>query len=687
MNTKLKSLNCHEADYEITNVDKISKEVKLFVESIKDELLPTVSIVIPTYNRQEFTELLLRNWFSINYPRDKLELVVLDDSKNAKCPYLLLNKPNVKYITNKKKMTIGEKRNILCKEASNEYIVHMDDDDWYHQDSVITRIRVLLEYEKKIGKKACFGCTKVNCMDLITGQMFEAYDPADDGKPATISESTMAYSKQYWELQKFDNLSTETECLPFIENRHDTLCTCPSEFIVTQFSHGHNTINRRIHNVVMSEYNSLMFEQNLTAVDSKTYNITRAKVISKIPSFSEAINIFQQCSNDPNKFKKKYKYMSKELKENPLIINMYQTTMTSKKTSTGKDIVYYCGPGYYFKFSNKWNPSSKQIGGSEEAVIGLSKELVKRGYNVTVYCVLEGSSKIYDGVLYKQYYEWLPMDKQDVTIVWRDPSNTSLTINSNKVLLDLHDAIDSSWLNGVPKSVTIMSKSRFHRRLLQSVSAQTIPNGIYTIDDNTDYIDNKVDGLMVCTSSPERCIRALLKILPLVRKEIPHAELHWAYGFSSSITNSGGLEKDPRTRDWVVETRELIAKTDGFVDLGRLSQTEVNELYKKADVFVYPTLFPEIDCISLSKAMYYGCIPIVTPSGSMSEKIGSSSQIYDKNPTSFDYSIYKDNMLELFANTIIKILKTKMENRIKYIKHAKGMYSWDVITDRWIENF
>ena len=39
-------------------------------------------------------------------------------------------------------------------------------------------------------------------------------------------------------------------------------------------------------------------------------------------------------------------------------------------------------------FGTPWNPKSKQLGGSEEAVINLSKNLVKNGYNVTVYCVL-----------------------------------------------------------------------------------------------------------------------------------------------------------------------------------------------------------------------------------------------------------------------------------------------------------
>lgn len=681
----METLECSEIDYQTidiedeTNIPGATK-IKLNLPKITDEEFPSVSIVVPTYGRPEFFELIMRNWERIDYPREKLELIICDDSPKAKKPQI--TDKQIRYYTLPKKVSIGEKRNLLCNAAKNEYIVHMDDDDWYPPETVACRIRILLEYQKKIKKDACFGCTKVLCLDLISNQMFEAFDASKEGLPSTLSESTMAYSKRYWNQQRFDNNSKFAECLPFIKDRHDTVCSGPSVFIVTQFTHGKNTVERRIERNHVSEYNSIRFEKSLSVYDSKIFNNIRAKVIRKIPSYQNAIEFIVKFgeNNDLNKFKKEYKYLDEDVKANPLVINMYQEKMISKEESSGKDIVYYCGPGTNLRFSNKWNPESKQLGGSEEAVINLSNELANNGYNVTVYCVLEGKSKSYGKVMYKPYYEWIPKDVQDVTIIWRDPSNCKLIIHTKQMFLDLHDAIDPNWIADLDPRIKIMTKSRYHSHIIKTGRAISIPNGIYpNVGTN-----EKVMNLMVCTSSPDRCLRALLRALPLIRQEIPDAQIHWAYGFKAGITE-GGMEKDPRTKTWVEESKELIKNTPGFTDLGRLSQTEVNELYKKADIFIYPTRFPEIDCISLSKAMSYGCIPIVTPSGAIAEKIGTTGQMAKLESFGIDYSLEDGADFKNFVKSVISILKKPRMDRELISSMANEKYSWESVSKKWME--
>jgi hypothetical protein len=95
-------------------------------------------------------------------------------------------------------MTIGEKRNLCAALATNEYIVHMDDDDFYPMNSVPARIRILMHYEKKIGEPACVGCSRVHCYDLVSDQYYESFDRGSNGEALTISESTLAYSKEFF---------------------------------------------------------------------------------------------------------------------------------------------------------------------------------------------------------------------------------------------------------------------------------------------------------------------------------------------------------------------------------------------------------------------------------------------------------------------------------------------------------
>lgn len=676
----MKKLNCRYTD--IINLD--DSRIKLNLDYITDDQLPTVSIVTPTRNRHCFRDLMIRNWNQIDYPREKLEWVILDDS-DTKNEDLKINGDNINYVRSNKIMTIGEKRNRLAEIAKHEYIVHMDDDDWYPRESVSARIRILLRQKNDM---VCVGCTKSLCIDLITNQMFDAYDPSITGEPATISESTMAYSKKYWNQQKFNNESKFAECLDFIKNREDTVYSCPSEFVVVQFSHTQNTVNRRIKKTLLSQINGDRFINQMSAYDLSIYEKTRALVLKEIPSFKESIRLIQQTRGMTlNKFRNFVKNLDVDILHNPLFIDYMRTKLKSKETSSGKDVVYYCGPGNYFHFSNAWNPESKIIGGSEEAVISLSFELASKGYNVTVYCVLpENSKKTYkdsknNAVQYRNYWEWSPYDKNDYNIIWRDPSNCSLCKNG-KTFLDLHDAIDPGFLEKVSDDVVIMTKSEFHKKLIKR-NAIVIPNGIYPIESSTSRQKNR----MICTSSPDRCLSALLRMLPIIRSEIPDAEIHWAYGFNAGISK-GGLENDSRAeiKEWTESIKKQMKDTKGFVDLGRLSQKEVNELYKYADLFVYPTRFPEIDCISLTKSMSAGAIPVVVPSGAMAEKLGIKFEC-SQNVNKIDSSLEPGPLFDAYVNRVISILKNERKNTENMKENTDKKYNWNTISDQWIKYF
>jgi glycosyltransferase involved in cell wall biosynthesis len=42
-------------------------------------VLPKVSILTPTFNRRSFAELSIKNIIETNYPKDKIEWLILDD--------------------------------------------------------------------------------------------------------------------------------------------------------------------------------------------------------------------------------------------------------------------------------------------------------------------------------------------------------------------------------------------------------------------------------------------------------------------------------------------------------------------------------------------------------------------------------------------------------------------------------
>jgi glycosyltransferase involved in cell wall biosynthesis len=668
----------------------------LELDPITDDKLPTVSIVTITYNRSHFSELMIRNWKSIDYPPEKLEWIIIDDSdqehkKKLQHDINNLGDKRIKIIQLLKKVPIGTKRNLGAFKANNEYVVHYCDDDYYPKLSVITRIRVLLQDPCNF----ITGCCKVNCYDLLSDNSFESFDADKDGYPYTISESTMAYKKNIWAVQKFNNEDTFNEGLAFIKGREQFICTIPSYLIITQLTHTTNTITRRV-NTSTSISESYNFLEDISLADNEIINRLRLKFISEVPEYKEAIEFVEKCkkrrsSASSTKCGNFIPIKNQALLSNPCVIEYRREHYSAKNNSTGKDIVYFCGPGLILKFSNNL---LQNTGGSELAVIMLSKAFVQQGFNVTVYCVID-KPVVIDGVKYEHYWNWNPLDKQDATIIWRDPSNCRYKINS-KVFLDLHDTIVPDAIDKYCGSgITIMTKSKFHKEMYKNCKNKkviVVPNGIIPLKVK-ERNDNEVR--IVNTSSPERGINALLYATNAIKNSAelcsltPRcAEVYWCYGFSSGI-NKGGLEniENKIVKDWVTNTKQAIKNTPGFHDLGRLPQEQVDELYENSDYFVYGTTFDEIDCISFTKACSAGCIPIVTGAGALKEKMEYLGLPYCSiekcKIDGFDHSLTGEK-LEEWTQLIIRTINGGDYDRKQIANKINSKYNINGIAKMWI---
>lgn len=101
---------------------------------------PFVSVVCPTYNRREFLPYLLYIWQYQDYPADKRELIILDDSPTSNADLIEMMSdpatPNVRYIHSPERLVLGHKRNRLNALAKGEYIICFDDDDYYPPNKI-----------------------------------------------------------------------------------------------------------------------------------------------------------------------------------------------------------------------------------------------------------------------------------------------------------------------------------------------------------------------------------------------------------------------------------------------------------------------------------------------------------------------------------------------------------------------
>jgi len=215
--------------------------------------MPPVSIVTITRNRVDLFPLAISNYHNFNYPVDKLEWVIVDDSDNdqaEKLQQLVTKIDGVKYIKTELH-DIADKRNLAVENASNEIIVHMDDDDYYYPVSIFSRVKLLLDHVKTDIK--CVGCSDYGIYHLM-----DSYSFCMNTKH--MSEASMAYYKSFWRQQPFKS-HVLGESVPFLRNRRKYVMVMPFEFNLVAITHNKNvTRNFRSLEHVSNKKNNSLFK-------------------------------------------------------------------------------------------------------------------------------------------------------------------------------------------------------------------------------------------------------------------------------------------------------------------------------------------------------------------------------------------------------------------------------------------
>lgn len=150
------------------------------------------------------------------------------------------------------------------------------------------------------------------------------------------------------------------------------------------------------------------------------------------------------------------------------------------KTWDKNSVVILCGEGY-----EEWGPHTldKGMGGSEEAIVYLSRELSKLGYSVVVYGAV--NEKIIDGPegtnvpVYLPWKQFNRMDKFNVFVAWRAPDFTE-HVTAKVKIVDLHDIVPKERIKDYG-DVLYFVKSQYHRDLyphIEDKKFRIIGNGI-----------------------------------------------------------------------------------------------------------------------------------------------------------------------------------------------------------------
>lgn len=229
-----------------TTRKEMEKNKKEMEEMMKEENLPYVSIITPTYNRRHMFRVAISNFINFRYPSDKMEWVIVDDGSDkigdlVKEHPELKDDPRVKYYQLDEKKPIGFKRNYCVEKASHDIIVCMDDDDYYPSNSVKLRVLELL----KSGKD-CVTCSSIGCFEINKFVSMVNVPPHRLSFSERISEASLCFKKSFWEQHKFKDTSAIGEAKEFLDGCENQTVEISWEGVLVALLHNRNTSDKII---------------------------------------------------------------------------------------------------------------------------------------------------------------------------------------------------------------------------------------------------------------------------------------------------------------------------------------------------------------------------------------------------------------------------------------------------------
>lgn len=204
-----------------------------------------VSVVTPTYGRHAFLPWLIRMFNSQTYPQAKMELIILDDGPlevsehtAPKLHQLIAKQPNIRYIHHKDgKLNIGAKRNMLNRLAKGDYIVCMDDDDFYPPKRVEHAVASL-----KASGMAIAGSSEMHIL-FIDGMAIQRFGPYGSFH---ATNGTFAFTRKHADTHTYNEDVAFGEEASFTDNFTVPLKQLNPYDAILCIAHKRNTFDKSI---------------------------------------------------------------------------------------------------------------------------------------------------------------------------------------------------------------------------------------------------------------------------------------------------------------------------------------------------------------------------------------------------------------------------------------------------------
>lgn len=131
------------------------------------------------------------------------ELVIVDDASDPSFPSGVKASPGMRvtYVTHRLKKTIGAKRNMACKLALGEIIIHWDSDDLSASNRIGHQVGALIESGAEV---AGYNLVPFQRMDDDAWFVYR-------GSPGCIVGTSLCYWRKTWEARPFPDIQLQED--------------------------------------------------------------------------------------------------------------------------------------------------------------------------------------------------------------------------------------------------------------------------------------------------------------------------------------------------------------------------------------------------------------------------------------------------------------------------------------------
>ena len=154
---------------------------------------PLITCIMPTRDRRRFVGQAV--WYFLRQDYPARELLVVDDGEDP----VEISMPaddRIRYVRLDRRLSVGAKRNLACREARGELIAHWDDDDWFAPHRLTAQASQLLGS----GADAC-GMRDLLHYDVGGGEAW-LYRASPSPRP-WVAGCTLVYRRAAWQPRPF----------------------------------------------------------------------------------------------------------------------------------------------------------------------------------------------------------------------------------------------------------------------------------------------------------------------------------------------------------------------------------------------------------------------------------------------------------------------------------------------------